>query len=272
MKISIIIPNYFMNKSGKVVQKGDEQLWFAENCFERLKKYTGYSYELILIDNGSVHGQDLLKKWADKLITNEKNLGFAKACNQGFDVAEEGWIVCINNDIFVWEDWLKALIRTFDDNKDCGVAMPALMKQTKNAREALTMKEIDLNQNYNSYSVGAEFGSCWMAKKEVLNEVRQFNGGSVFDENFKIGFGEDRLLWNQIRWLGYQTYRTHKTRVFHQGNVTMGKIVERRKFTGPNRIYLKKLLKAHDEGVVYTEEEKKKIRESADRIWEEQKK
>ena len=193
MKISIVVPNFFQDKSGKIITNKDEGLWFAEHCFERIKKFTTLPYELILIDNGSVHGQDLLKKYADILIINEENLGFAKACNQGFRRATSEFICCVNNDIFVWEGWLEALIKTFEDNPDCGMAMPALMKQTKRGDEALKIEKIDLSQNYDAYGAGAEFGSCWLTKKEILDKV------GLFDENFKIGFGEDRDLYRRMR-------------------------------------------------------------------------
>jgi len=233
MLTSIVIPNYFTGKSGKVIKSGDEGVWFAEHCFERIRKFTKLPYELILIDNGSVDGKELLKKYADVLITNENNLGFAKGCNQGFRISKGEWIACVNNDIFVWEGWLEALIKTFEDNADCGVSMPALMKQVRRGGEALKIEKIDLSNNFDKYGKGAEFGSCWLTKKEILDKV------GLFDENFQIGFGEDRDMWRRMRKAGYETYRTHKTRVFHQGNVTMGKIENRHQYTLPNREYLK---------------------------------
>ena len=106
--VSIIIPNYFMNVSGKIIQYGDEQEWFARYCFEKIRKYTKLPYELILIDNGSVHSQELLRKYADVLIVNRENLGFAKAVNQGIRIAKGEWIIQMNNDIWVWDGWLEA--------------------------------------------------------------------------------------------------------------------------------------------------------------------
>ena len=132
-----------MNVSGKIVPDGDEQLWFARHCFERIKQYTKLPYELILIDNGSIHGQDLLEEYADVLISNKENLGFAKAVNQGIRRATGEWICVVNNDILIYEGWLEALIKTFEDNENCGIAMPALMKQTKDGREALKIEKID---------------------------------------------------------------------------------------------------------------------------------
>jgi len=262
--VSIIVPNLFDGKSGRIVKEGDEALWFAKHCFDRIKRYTTLPYELILIDNGSTVGKDVLAKWADTLIINDKNLGFAKACNQGFGAAKGEWILCSNNDIFVWAGWLEALIKTFEDNSDCGVAMPALMKQTKRGEEALELEEIDLSNNYFSYGAGAEFGSLWLTTREILDKVKEINHGYVFDENFKMGFGEDRRLWGHIRQLGYQTYRTHRTRVFHQGNVSIGKIKDRRQYTIPNREYLRRIVKIEADGKTLSLKEKERIRRQGD--------
>ncbi len=257
---SIVIPNYFMNKPGGIIKEGDEELWFAKHCFERIKEYTKQPYELILVNNGSVHGEDLLREHADMLINNEENLGFAKGCNQGFRAATGDWVLCMNNDIFVWDGWLEALQETFEARPDCGVAMPALMKQTRRGDEALKFEDIDLSLNYGKYGAGAEFGSCWLTKKEILDEV------GLFDENFKIGFGEDRDLWRRMRKAGYETYRTHKTRVFHQGNVTMGKIKDRRKYTYANRAYLKKIRESEEE---MNDKEKRELKDLIENEYEE---
>jgi len=263
MKVSIVIPNFFQNKSGRIVPNGDEELWFAEKCFERIKRYTTIPYELILIDNGSVHGQDLLKKWADILITNETNLGFAKGCNQGFKRATGDWVCCVNNDILVFKGWLEALLRTFEDNSNCGVAMPALFKETKDPMEVLKIEEPDLSMNYDKYGAGAEFGSTWLIKREFLEHLKEVDG-CYFDENFKIGFGEDRDLWRRVRRQGKETYRTHKIRVYHCGNVTMGKIENRKKYTLPNREYLRRMIELEKDNRRLTEEERKRLRDEVE--------
>ena len=259
MKTSIIIPNYFMGKPGRIVPDGDEEFWFAEHCFERLKKFTSLPYELILVDNGSVGGKELLRDNADVLVTNKENLGFAKGCNQGFKLATGDWICCMNNDIFVWEGWLEALIEVFDKKENCGVSMPALFREERDARKVLEIDKIDLSKNHDKFGEGAEFGSCWLTKKSILDKV------GLFDENFKVGFGEDRDLWRRMRRDGYETYRTHNTRVFHQGNVTMSKITERTTFTFPNRAYLKQIRELEVNGKILNDEEKKNIKEEIEK-------
>jgi len=258
--VSIIIPNYFTGKPGRVIDYMGEAMWFAERCFKRIKKYTTLPYELILIDDGSLMGHELLDEWADVLIRTKKNQGFAKSCNQGFNLAKGEWIVLCNNDILVYAGWLEALIKTFEDNEDCGIAMPALMKQTKDGREADKLEEIDLTLNYDKYGVGAEFGSCYLIKKETVEAIKKMNNDCFFDKRFLKGFGEDRNLYRQVRMLELQTYRTHKTRTFHQGGTTMCGIKDRRKYTHPNREYLKRLTELEKDGKRLSEQEKDKLK------------
>ena len=266
MKLSIIVPNWLTEKGGKI-SKEAEAYWFLRHCIDRVKKFTNNSFELILIDNGSTVGIDYIKSQADKYVRNEENLGFAVACNQGFALAEGEFVVLMNNDIFVYDGWIEALLKTFDDNPDCGLAMPALVSSTKDARVALEMDKLDLSTNYGKYGRGAEFGSCYMIKKKLLDEIKK-RDGYIFDERFKIGFGEDRDLYRRIREIGYETIKTHKTRVFHMGNVTIAKIENRKQYTLPNRLYLKKLRGAESNGKKITEQDKDKLREEAQEEYE----
>ena len=268
-KVSIIIPSWFQESQDGKYGK-NETFWFAQECLKRLLKVTPREdYELIIIDNGSTLDLDIndvpdgemctqeyfSRFYADIVIKNNENLGFAPACNQGFELARGEYIICLNNDILLWEGWLDALLLAFKEIPERGltkpgVVMPAVLNVTRDAREALKLKEIDLKGNFDKYGDGAEFGSLWVAPKRVLDEVAKLNKEElgrwmVFDENFLCGFGEDRKLWQQIRMLGYQTYRSHKTRVFHQGNMSIGKVKDRKQYTIPNREYLKEWKNKH---------------------------
>lgn len=270
MKTSIIIPCWFHGIPGKICTDGDEALWFAKHCFERIKKFTHSEYELILIDNGCIHGQELMKEHADILITNKENLGFAKACNKGVDAANGDMIAIINDDIFVYENWLEQMLKDYKSNPNIGVLMPALMKECRRGDEALLIEHPNLQQNKGVIAPGAEFGSCFLLSRKVMDEVKAINDGKLYDENFKYGFSEDRRLWAQIRQLGYETFRTHSVRVFHQGGVTIATLPNRRAYTHPNRIYLHKLAEAEKGGRKLMPQEKKQLREDAQKEYEEE--
>jgi len=267
--VSIVIPCWFTNEQHGKYGK-HETFWFATKCLERLLEVTPReSFELIIIDNGSTLKNESLYErdmednvnkfafnvsefWgeADVLIRNSENLGFAKSCNQAFALTKGEYICCLNNDILVWEKWLDAILELFELdylNPKVGVVMPALMKETGDAVEALKIDKIDLSKNYEKFGPGAEFGSLWVAPRELLKKIAERRDGyQVFDENFKFGYGgDDRLLWVETRLEGFETYRIHKTRVFHQGGLTMGKFKERHQYTAKNREYLAKMKKEY---------------------------
>lgn len=262
-KVSIIIPNWFT--PGMHGHYGQDEVYrVASRCLKRLIEATPRDmFELILINNGgTLTSQDLTHdlptmKWfwaqADILIKNSTNLGFGPSCNQGFYLARGEYIICMNNDVFVWEDWLDAILKTFDENLDppVGLAMPNIIKKefqkdclTEKGRLdmekvfALKKEEVNL-RNAGIYEPGAEFGSCWCAKRELLEQLKR-KDGFIFDEQFLCGMVEDRDLYKRVRLAGYQTYRTNNTRVAHVGNLTITKIPNRRQYTEANREKLKK--------------------------------
>lgn len=262
-KVSIVIPSWFnQSQHGRYCQH--ETFWFAQECLRRLYAVTGRNdYEVIIVDNGStITDEDVAGlefnltpseywKMADVLIRNKENLGFAPACNQGFAMARGEYVICLNNDILVWPGWLDTMINDFEGNpakpNNIGILMPALVLDLRDARKALEMETIDLSSHRDQFGVKAEFGSLWMAKKDTLNKVAQNRDGyQVFDEKFLLGMGEDRWLYREVRMLGLETYRTHNTRVFHIGNMTIGKVKDRRDYTGTNREYLAQLKKEHN--------------------------
>ncbi|HVA38742.1 MAG TPA: glycosyltransferase family 2 protein [Candidatus Dormibacteraeota bacterium] len=74
----------------------------------------GLDYEVILVDNAS---PDETPALLDRLsgdvtvIRNRENLGFAKACNQGWRAASGQFVVFLNNDTVATSGWLEALHR-----------------------------------------------------------------------------------------------------------------------------------------------------------------
>ena len=89
MKISVIVPNW-------------NGIKFIGMCLDSLARSDFDSYEVIVVDNGSVDGsREMIEgKYPDvRLIKNRENMGFAIACNQGIKAATGTYISLLNNDI-----------------------------------------------------------------------------------------------------------------------------------------------------------------------------
>ncbi len=77
-------------------------------------------FEVLVVDNNSADGtvEMVKKKFGQvKLIANDKNLGFAKANNQGIRQAQGDFILLLNPDMKVRSDTLINMIKWMKENK-----------------------------------------------------------------------------------------------------------------------------------------------------------
>lgn len=265
--ISIVIPSWFVpGQHGRHCD--DETYTIASHCLDKLLQVIFDKiddYELIIIDNGStlkLTNEDIYdhkkifmstnKYWsfANILIKNKNNLGFAPAMNQGFALARGKYIVALNNDIFIWENFFEDLIEVLEDEslspRAC-LSMPNLIKKdfqkdclTEDGKKIDAFKAMELkkenivHKNRDNYEKGAEFGSAFAVKRELLEELKK-KDGFIFDENFVGFFKEDRDLYKRLRLLGYETYRTNKIRCLHIGNLSVSKVANRKEYSAKNR-------------------------------------
>ena len=101
--VSIIIPAF-------------NQADFTRKCLTALFSVTGgeIPYEVIVVDNASTDWtpEYLMSLEASiRVLTNDRNLGFAKACNQGAQAAKGRYLVFLNNDTIPKPEWLAALVQ-----------------------------------------------------------------------------------------------------------------------------------------------------------------
>jgi len=114
MAFSIIIPNW---NGEKLLKKN------LPAVFQSKAK------EVIVVDNGSQDGSVALLKILQKqypqlkVVFNQKNLGFAKAVNQGVKAAKGEIVVLLNNDVVPKEDFLKPLVKDFEEEKVFAVSL-----------------------------------------------------------------------------------------------------------------------------------------------------
>ncbi len=106
------------------------QLDYTRECLESVKRNTRQRHEIIVVDNGSTDGTTgWLKEMAlsDQRVRplfNEKNQGFAAGCNRGMAAARGEWMVLLNNDTVVTEEWLDALLDCHRTTPHAGVVGP----------------------------------------------------------------------------------------------------------------------------------------------------
>lgn len=82
-------------------------------------------FEIFVVDNASSDdtAQMIRQDFPQiKLIVNEKNLGFAKACNQAIKQASGRYILLLNPDMKVAPDTLSSALQWLDNNQQAAIA------------------------------------------------------------------------------------------------------------------------------------------------------
>ncbi|MFN3781367.1 MAG: glycosyltransferase family 2 protein, partial [Candidatus Kapaibacteriota bacterium] len=106
--------------------------------------------QLIIVDNASTDGtKEYLAQIAQNyknmyVITNSRNLGFARACNQGISATHSKYIVLLNNDTFVTEGWLTNLIQEAESSDDIGIVGSRLLYPNSTLIQHIGVKFVKL--------------------------------------------------------------------------------------------------------------------------------
>ncbi|WP_336820139.1 glycosyltransferase [Bacillus subtilis] len=214
MKTSIIILTY-------------NQLVLTKQCLKSIWKHTNSDcIEIIVVDNGSSDGTcDYLKHLSSiKVIFNKTNKGFAKACNQGLEVATGDNILFLNNDTVVTSQWLEPMIKLLYQDDKIGMVGPVsnyVSGPQQISVDYTSLEEIEhfsqrhgMEHRGKSRAVLRLVGFCLLVKKEVLDKI----GG--FDERFEGGSFEDDDLCLRALQEGYQLKIALDSFVHHQGHAT----------------------------------------------------
>ncbi|HET6766203.1 MAG TPA: glycosyltransferase, partial [Chitinophagaceae bacterium] len=105
MELSIVIVNY-------------NSKFLLEQCLGSVRKaITGIDTEIIVVDNNSTDGsKEHLKDKSNDVtfIFNNDNVGFAKACNQGFKISSGNYVLFLNPDTILSESCLADCIFFFE--------------------------------------------------------------------------------------------------------------------------------------------------------------
>ncbi len=212
---------------------------YLRRCLGSLLKVRGNSaFQVILVDNASSDGTvQMVKKSFPQVevISNRKNLGFSKACNQAAVRATAPRILFLNPDIEVEQDTIARMVEKMETAEDIGVlgglVFDASGLPQHSARRQIPgiagaffyltglSKLFPQSDRVSQYSrshespfrereVGAVSGSLMMTRKDIFDSV------SGFDEDFFL-YGEDIDLCLRIAREGFRVVYFPEARALH---------------------------------------------------------
>ena len=165
-------------------------------CVTRIARCDSVT-EVVLVDNGSTDGT----KSQPVAIRNDRNLGFAKACNQGAEHAQGDVLIFLNNDTLVHPGWTRIAFHLSDPA--VGIVGPKLVYPDKSIQHAgvgidftrpwgLEAFNIQHDWTNEPAEVDGITGACLAIRKEFFFEL----GG--FDEGFWNGYEDVDLCLSSL--------------------------------------------------------------------------
>jgi GT2 family glycosyltransferase len=205
-----------------------------EECLDSIEKQTFSSFEMILIDNGSIDGsadwvEERYGRWV-RVIRNAKNLGFAEANNIGIRIARGKYIVALNNDTVADAKWLEELIKPAETDSSVGMCFSKILSYSRPtiidatgellSRDGLNRARGQFEEDRGQYDSDVEIfypPACGaLYRKEMLDEI------GLFDEDF-FTYGEDTDLGLRGRWAGWRCIYVPQSVIYHKGSATTGR-------------------------------------------------
>ncbi len=217
--VSIVIPVY-------------NQFDYTYNCVRSIFENSGdVPYEILIADDGSTDNTLRIRELIEGItvITNETNLGFLKNCNHAAGFARGKYVLFLNNDTLVQDNWLNPLVTLIESDPSIGLVGSKLIYNHECLQEAGGIFWKDGSAwNYGNrkdptlpeynYVKETDFisGAAIMISRELWTRI----GG--FDEIYTPAYYEDCDLAFSVRKLGYKVMYQPLSVVIHLEGISNG--------------------------------------------------
>lgn len=218
MQVTIVIPNYNGYR-------------FLKTCLDSLERQNFKDFRTIVIDNGSTDEScSFIEKnysWVDLKIMDQ-NYGFCGGVNKGIAMCETPYVILLNNDTEVHEDFVFELLNGIKRDKKIFSCSSKMIRYSERhlmddggdlytfagwafqRGTGLPIENFDKDKKVFSACGGAAIYS-----KKILDEI------GYFDENH-FAYLEDVDIGYRARIFGYKNVYCHKAIVYHIGSGTTG--------------------------------------------------
>lgn len=232
-----------------------------QKCLASIYRETKTALEVIVVDNASTDGSaDLVANEYPqvKLIRNTKNLGFARANNQGLRLARGEYVIFLNDDTEIRSSALDTMVDFLDRHQEAGIIGARLLNadgslQRGTARQFPTAKILaTMLLGWHSFLLNKP----WLRKYYLLDEkferdteVDQVMGASLmtrlallkrlgsFCEEFWIWF-EEVDLCQRYRAAGHKIFVVSAAEITHHQGKSFVQVFKLKKFAQLSRSLL----------------------------------
>lgn len=214
------------------------------DCLSSIMKQSrsGVSLEVIVVDNASTDDSApaVRRMFPDlKLIENTENVGFARANNQGIQLAQGEFVLLLNPDTIVLDNSLMTLLQVMRSNPQIGIVGPRLVNQDGSIQPSV-MKFPSLSTTMMGFMrrrlrggskilppegadvcyVACVSGACLMVRRVAFGDV------GLLDESYLM-YGEDLDFCYRVSRAGWNVAYTPVASIVHLGGQSTKQAPER---------------------------------------------
>lgn len=207
-------PKEYINK---IILMNDNSNSFTNNCIENLKNKYGSEYDVVV-------------------SKNEKNLGFIKNVNRGFEMSEAPYVLLLNTDCLISKNTIPKLIKHLENEKNVGLICPISSNAANLSFDILpNYSYMQVNEIFEENFKGMSFpactvvGNCLMITRECIQKV------GYLDEIYGMGYGDETDYQFKAHEKGFEAKVAIDTYVFHKSEVSFGTSKEKQKSVEHNR-------------------------------------
>ncbi len=211
-----------------------------QKCFPSVAQTTWDNLRIIFVDNHSTDGS---AGWVKdqfpevQILSHPDNWLYSRANNEAIRNLQHDYVVLLNNDIAVPEDWLRPLVECAEkssqiaalqpkilqfDRRDhfeyagaCGGYLDCLGYPLARGRIFETTEE-DVGQYDQPVKIDWASGAAILLRRTALEDV------GLLDETFGLHMEEIDLCW-RLRHAGYEIEVVPEAQVYHIGGATLSR-------------------------------------------------
>ena len=188
---------------------------YLKKCLDSLSNQNFRDFDICIVDNGSTDGSgEWIANNSRELntVSFPDNRGFSKAFNWGVKHTSGEFVLSLNPDVFVEQNFLQEIVNSMNQDENVGIVSPKLLRVEDATIIDSTglfinrfrrpydrgQGEIDKGQYDNSFQIFGACGAAALYRRAMLVDIALHD--EFFDEDFFAYYEDADLAWRaQLR-------------------------------------------------------------------------
>ncbi len=203
-------------------------LKYLKDCIRSLQNQSFKDFETIIVFNNSQENiiENVKRKFSEaNFIINNENLLFSKAYNQGIKLSKGKYVLCLNDDVVLKNNFIEELMNSIQRDKQIGMISGKILRMDKITIDSTGLflgksrkpvergfgQQDDGRYNKEGYIFGVN-GAAVLYRKAMLEDIKNEDG--YFDSTYGLFYEDLDLSWRANRF-GWKAFYNPKAIAYH---------------------------------------------------------